>query len=197
MPVPPRSAAKAAILEAAAAHFVHQGYEGTSMEQIRAAAEVSNGSLYHFFPTKADLVRAVYADALRDFQSGLHAVLAGDPPGEAGVRGLLEATFRWILKRPDYARLLHTLRRTDAVLQGYEEIAGLNAEAFGALGQWIAACIARGEMRKLSLDVWMALVFAPVVWLVPAWLESDRPSVPAGARKALVEGAWAAVAPLP
>lgn len=46
------------ILEAAMDLFVFQGYERTGLAQIAKQAAVLPGSLYHFFPTKEDLLRA-------------------------------------------------------------------------------------------------------------------------------------------
>ncbi len=46
------------ILAAAMELFVFQGYERTGLAQIARRAEVLPGSLYHFFPTKEDLLRA-------------------------------------------------------------------------------------------------------------------------------------------
>lgn len=46
------------ILTAAMELFVFNGYERTGLAQIARKAEVLPGSLYHFFPTKEDLLRA-------------------------------------------------------------------------------------------------------------------------------------------
>lgn len=52
------SESKQKILAAAMELFVFQGYERTGLAQIARKAEVLPGSLYHFFPTKEDLLRA-------------------------------------------------------------------------------------------------------------------------------------------
>ncbi len=46
------------ILEAAMDLFVYHGYERTGLAQIARKANVLPGSLYHFFPSKEDLLRA-------------------------------------------------------------------------------------------------------------------------------------------
>ncbi|MGH3258352.1 MAG: TetR/AcrR family transcriptional regulator [Streptosporangiaceae bacterium] len=52
----------------AAARLIHQrGVAGTTLEDVKAAAEVSGSQLYHYFPDKDDLVQAVIdhqADAI-------------------------------------------------------------------------------------------------------------------------------------
>src|SRR2546423_5674714 len=47
------------VLEIASALVFEQGAAGTSLDDVRAAASVSKGQLYHYFVDKDDLVRAV------------------------------------------------------------------------------------------------------------------------------------------
>src|SRR5215813_12222141 len=52
------------ILDAAASCFARQGFHATSMQDIFAAAGLSAGAVYRYFPTKAELIRAIAAEAL-------------------------------------------------------------------------------------------------------------------------------------
>ena len=74
------------LLDAAAGVFLQHGYSSASMEQVRQAAGVSNGSLYHHFPTKAELADALYVRTLHDFHGALLAAVRGDVEAEAGVK---------------------------------------------------------------------------------------------------------------
>ncbi|HYQ65342.1 TetR/AcrR family transcriptional regulator [Actinophytocola sp.] len=56
---PKGQATRARILEAAIALIARQGVAGTSVEDVRAAAEVSGSQLYHYFDSKQALIRAV------------------------------------------------------------------------------------------------------------------------------------------
>ena len=58
---------RARIVEAAAALIHERGVAATTLEDVKAAAEVSGSQLYHYFPDKDDLVQAVIdyqADAI-------------------------------------------------------------------------------------------------------------------------------------
>jgi AcrR family transcriptional regulator len=53
------------IVDAAMELFAYQGYERTGLSQIARKAEAKPGSLYHFFPTKEDLLGAVLEERKR------------------------------------------------------------------------------------------------------------------------------------
>lgn len=73
---------------AAAAELIHaRGVERTSLDDVRAATDVSKSQLYHYFSDKADLVRAVVA---RQSQ----AVLAAQQP-ELDAIDSLAGLRRW------------------------------------------------------------------------------------------------------
>jgi TetR/AcrR family transcriptional regulator, transcriptional repressor for nem operon len=50
---------RARIVEEAAALIHERGVAGTTLEDVKAAAEVSGSQMYHYFPDKDDLVQAV------------------------------------------------------------------------------------------------------------------------------------------
>lgn len=187
--------ARSRLLAAATALFAEQGAAAVSMDQVRQRAGVSNGSLYHHFPTRQQLVNALYGEILGDYHHALLARLHRARSAEAGVKALVGTHIQWVLDAPVRARLLHELRRSGAVLEDDAPWAAPNAEAFAALGRWVAEQVAEGAMRELPMRVWSALVFAPVLSLTPHWLAQDPPAVPAAVRQALADGAWRAVGP--
>lgn len=183
------------VLDAAARVFLEFGYSGASMDQVRQAAGVSNGSLYHHFPTKAQLADALYVDIVRDFQASLLETIAREVSAEAGVKGLVRAHVNWVVKHPDRASLLHKLKRDGGVSDASEGISAANAEAFGALDAWMHRKTDAAEMRALPFHVWLAIVFAPAMSLTGRWVSEPRPSVTPKVREALEHAAWSAVAP--
>jgi AcrR family transcriptional regulator len=182
------------LLEAATKVFLAQGFTVASMDMVRQEAGVSNGSLYHHFPTKAQLADALYAHTLRDFHTALLQPIAGKTSAQAGVKGLMRAYIQWVLQHPDQARLLHTLRRGGDVTHG-AEINAANEHAFSALQTWIEQRMEAGEMRTMPFHLWMALVFSPAMSLTQRWVSQSTPAVAPKVRAALEHAAWMAVAP--
>jgi TetR/AcrR family transcriptional regulator, transcriptional repressor for nem operon len=68
---------------AASARLIHErGVAGTTLEDVKAAADVSGSQLYHYFPDKDDLVRAVI-----DYQTD--AIVSNQRQADLGsARGL-------------------------------------------------------------------------------------------------------------
>ncbi len=81
--------------------FWEKGYGTTSIQDILHSADVHAGSLYHFFPTKQDLLVAV----LERYRDGLHPMLL--MPAWEGVDDPVERIFALL------ARYRHALVSTD------------------------------------------------------------------------------------
>ncbi|PXX61100.1 TetR family transcriptional regulator [Nocardia tenerifensis] len=73
-----------AIAEAAFALFRESGFDGVSVADIAAAAEVSKPTLFAYFPTKEDLVLRRFINGGR----GSAAVVRERPPGTSALRAL-------------------------------------------------------------------------------------------------------------
>jgi AcrR family transcriptional regulator len=56
----PSEGAREAVIEAARSLFIERDYDQVSTEEIVERSGVSRGALYHHFPTKLDLFRAVF-----------------------------------------------------------------------------------------------------------------------------------------
>lgn len=182
-----------ALLDCAAELFLDKGFDAVSMEQVRLRAAVSNGSLYHHFPTKAHLGCGVYLAALKDYQAHMmDAIHAGTSAGD-GVRALVRRHMAWVLRAPRQALVLDRLRTLAVMDGGAPDWDAVNADAFSHLKSWIAVQVARGDMLKLPFKVWLALVLGPSMQLTAGWALQERPSVEPRVRGALADAAWAAV----
>jgi TetR/AcrR family transcriptional regulator, cholesterol catabolism regulator len=57
---------RAELLDRAAALFVQHGYENVSLNDLIAAARISKGAFYHWFPSKDELITALAERSARD-----------------------------------------------------------------------------------------------------------------------------------
>ena len=75
--------------------FARQGYHGASLRQIAKASEITLGTLYHYYPSKQDLLAELMSDALQPLIASGHEVraqFAGEPKQQ-----LFEAVRRFVL----------------------------------------------------------------------------------------------------
>jgi AcrR family transcriptional regulator len=79
---------RAAILRAAAAEIAAHGVDGTTTAAVCRRARIGSGTLFHYFPTKRDLVHALFADDLPRLAELRRRALAADPA--AGLELLLD-----------------------------------------------------------------------------------------------------------
>ena len=186
-PIPTRDR----LLQVAADVFLAHGLENSSMERVRQSAEVSNGSLYHHFPTKAQLADALYARALLDLHATLLKPIAGRAGTHFGVKGLVRSYVDWVLQNPGPARLLHELKPGGGSSSDWQQV---NAGGMEMLRQWVQRRVDAGEMRPMPFQAWVAVVFAPCLSLTPQWLQADPLQVAQPVRTALEYAAWYGVA---
>lgn len=100
---------QAQIEHAALRLFTRQGYHGTSVRQIAAAADVSTGNLYNYYPTK----QALFGAVVRRYEARVEVLRrtilgAVEHPFEARELERLAQGIRVIVYgHPDYWRLMY------------------------------------------------------------------------------------------
>jgi TetR/AcrR family transcriptional regulator len=94
-----------AILAAASHRFAERGYAGTSLAEIAEAVGIRTPSLFHYFPSKRELYRAVLLDAFDDWFTMVAGTIADPADGWAQVEHILRTAFRFFGERPDFVRL--------------------------------------------------------------------------------------------
>ncbi|MFI7126921.1 TetR/AcrR family transcriptional regulator [Nonomuraea sp. NPDC050153] len=70
------------LLAAAARVFAERGTDAP-LDDVARRAEVGNATMYRHFPTRTDLLVAVYADEVSQLCAGGQALLAAESPAEA------------------------------------------------------------------------------------------------------------------
>ena len=135
------------LVRAAEQLFRVQGYAGTGLKQLTAAAAAPWGSLYHFFPKgKAELAAAAAAHAGAIYAEGWRrAFEQADDPAEAVWR-IFEGEVR-VLEGSDYRNGCPIASMTLDVASLDEDLRGA---CDGAFGQWLAAMSQVSGIRPMA-----------------------------------------------
>jgi AcrR family transcriptional regulator len=139
-----------ALLEATARILVAEGFDRASTNRIAAAAGVSVGSLYQYFPSKEAVVAAVIARHNRDLMQVVRDALeeVASQPLDEGVRKLVAAAIEAHRIDPALHRVLvEQIPRTGAL----EDVEAFNQETFALFRAYLERH--RAELRQVDLDL--------------------------------------------
>lgn len=184
---------KRQIILAALACFNEMGLLNTTMEDIRARSGASNGSVYHHFKSKDKLAAAVYLEGIRDYQAGLLAELANNPPAREGIRAMVRYHLTWVSQRPELAKYLFRERHAEFMTDAEGAIAEANKIFAKEIGEYFRRNIEDGTLRSLSKELYLALILGPCQEFARHWL--SRPIVIELERviEEIAESAWRAL----
>ena len=163
-----------AVLAAARTAFEAEGYEGASVRDIAAAAEVSPGTVLHHFGSKRELLYAALFTALDE---ALTAAVAGvgAAPLQDQLDRLSRAVFRHYHERPQLSRVLlkESLFADPPWAQRFQQ---QTAEVHRAVVRLGEEAVARGELSpavdlQLLGMAWLSFFYFALL----AWAQGAHP----------------------
>jgi len=143
------------ILQVAHDAFTEAG--STSLNVIAKRAGVGAGTLYRHFPTREDLLLAVYQHDVQRLVDQVDDVLAEHPP--------LEAFGVWFERLADYVRLKHGLGEALHTVAAQNVVNDTYAPVTAAVGVLLDACVQDGSVRA-GLDPGDVLLLMGFLWRV-------------------------------
>ncbi len=155
------------LLDAALALFVQKGFAATRAEEVAARAGVSKGTLYLYYPSKEELLKAVIAHYLSSRIAEGAAQAAGfSGSASALLRGILIEWWSQLYDSP--AAGVFKLVITE--VRNFPEIAGFYhrevvERAHQLLGGIVRRGIAQGEFRAVDVDHAVHSLVLPLVMI--------------------------------
>jgi AcrR family transcriptional regulator len=144
------------IIDRSAELFRRQGYAGTGIKQILAAAEAPFGSLYHFFPEGKEQLGAQTIRSSGQLYAELFATIAAGAPDAPSAVGDFFSGAAETLLETDYADACPIATVALEVSSTNEQLRQACAEVFdswiaGATRYFTAAGIEARSARELAL----------------------------------------------
>jgi AcrR family transcriptional regulator len=92
---------KEKILQAALKLFITVGFDGTSTSKIVTQAEVSNGTLFHYFKTKEELINELFLKGKSDYREYLLNNMKSWENTKSRIFQFWSACLEWISNNPE------------------------------------------------------------------------------------------------
>lgn len=187
------------ILQAAAQCFLEEGYEHATIARIRRRSGVSNGALFHHFPTKDAILGALYVNAISSAQLSLYAVLARKPETlHEAIGGIIESILRWTVKHPDDARLVYSIGHIEKDSPARGQLDAQNERLMEAVREALAPFAESGELRKMPGAALISVVTGPAHHVSQYWLtDTENLPSPIGLLDVLTDAAVAGITGTP
>lgn len=164
------------IIQAALEVFMQKGYHAANVSDVAAKAEVSQGTIYHYFPGKEDLFLAAYEswEVQTLYREIHHSLDAAQSPGEqlhilAQTVGERLAQAAALL--PANVEFWSHIPRNEVVQEGFRR---MFAEMRLAVAQIIQDGVTQGEFAHVDPEMTAALLIAFYDGLILQWLADPR-----------------------
>jgi AcrR family transcriptional regulator len=155
------------LLDAALALFVEKGFAATRSDEVAVRAGVSKGTLYLYYPSKEELLKAVIQQNLAQLiAEGSGMADEHDGPTADLLAALLHTWWDRVGNTP--AGGIHKIMMAE--VRNFPEIAQFYREeviqpAHDLLVRTLRRGVERGEFRELPLDEVTQALFAPLIFL--------------------------------
>ncbi|MDQ6731539.1 MAG: TetR/AcrR family transcriptional regulator [Actinomycetota bacterium] len=164
-----RSATRLALLDSAAQAFAEHGYHETAIDSVSEAAGVAKGTIYNYFSSKEDILRALIKEACQLAIDSATAI-SDSASTHARLQDFVAGNLRWARQRRPLALLF-----ARELLAGDAQMKALIAEAAAPCVTKVAAImhtgIERGEITPYAPPGALALTFIALtnMLLLQSW----------------------------
>jgi TetR/AcrR family transcriptional regulator, fatty acid metabolism regulator protein len=161
------------ILDAAVRVFARKGYHSCRVGDITEEAGVAHGLLYHYFPSKDQVLEAVFRDAWTEVLDAFRQAESSDEPPREQLRRVAAILLRSWRRDPDLVRVLvREVARSPQVQSKVEEL----RQAFEAIERIVVRGQAAGAIRS-DLEPRLAswIFYGAIEEILTGWVLGELP----------------------
>ena len=161
---------RAVILETARHLFASRGYAQTSVHDIRKAAEVSIGAVYHHFDNKEAIARALLGDFAEKLTGALRDIVARHRSAHDRCLAAMAYLFAISESFPEAMDFYLFARHREFLTSDAPSLA---SSPLALLQKMVEDGIAKGEIRALPPRIATACLFGGALRMIRLLLEGE------------------------
>jgi AcrR family transcriptional regulator len=148
------------ILEAATELFARKGYNGTAVSEIALQADVAQGTVFHHFKSKENLLVSICDELVKEYIIGVRTAAAGPGTGWESLERVLNFNLRF--KKEQYESIVVASRETWSLDRQDEDLYKHFCGLMGQIIEIISDCIERGitdgSIREVPTSITALLI---------------------------------------
>ncbi|HFB54865.1 MAG TPA: TetR/AcrR family transcriptional regulator [Hellea balneolensis] len=181
---------KKKIIDAAFVLFTNHGRHNVSMKDISQKSGVSNGSIFHHFNSKDQIVIEVYVRERRSYWNTVfNAMEAWEGTPSDALGEATRASLHYQEKFPKRHKFMIECGADSRLAELTDPVQKLNAVFFARFYQWANPHFEAGTLAILQPELYSAIIFGPAQWVGRAWATDQankKPSAYADSLAAIV-----------
>jgi AcrR family transcriptional regulator len=158
------------ILSAALRLFVADGFHGTPTSKIAHEADVANGTLFHHYKTKEDLIIALYNRIKDELANDISAIIKEEGFITYKLRKIFEHSIYWALNNPDKFYYIQQFNFSPHLAKVPPEVLKQQTSAYTQL---IITGIAKKLLRQQPVELIAAMLNGQVYGIYQYLITSD------------------------
>jgi AcrR family transcriptional regulator len=153
------------ILASARELFFSNGLDETSIAEICKHSGVSNGSLFHHFPTKEAIALEIFIGIRRHYWVYVIDAMEAESTVPAAAEASVRAAFDFQKRFADEYTFMLDTAAAPWVLKHTTALKDLNTDFVERAMRWAAPYFMKGELPKLSIHTFGAIIFGLPQWI--------------------------------
>lgn len=152
--------------------FSEKGFHATPTSLIAKEAGVSNGTLFHYFPTKEELINSLYIELKREIYSAALKNVNEQDPFFVTLKKIWDGIIDWSLHTPQNFTFVQQFAHSPFISNiAKDEVEKLNKvfELFVKIG------ISRGELKPIREDIIFLAIYSQMMGVIRYLLQLPEP----------------------
>lgn len=161
------------ILDSAFEEFVRNGYAGARLEDVARRLGLTKGALYLYFPSKAELFKAVVRSCVQPILADVEQLVSGFTGSTSDLlRALVDSSYRQVVENRREREMVRLLMAEGAKHPELREFyySEVVASSISLVERVIARGLEREELRRSAVTDMPLVLISPVVhaanWLL-------------------------------
>ncbi len=179
------------IIAAALQLFTRRGYFSTSVPDMARAAQVSVGSIYHYFQDKEDVARELFQSLMKGLQEALAKIAQDKDTAHDRCRAAMAMLFELTETNRDAMDFMLYAKHRDFLPS---ERPVCSSKPFETMRGFVQEGMESGEIRRMDVMVATSCLFGGAIRMITARLDGVLAEPLPDSMDAVWECAWRGIA---